>query len=146
MQKVTVGAAALAAMIAAASLGAVEPEEATGLERGKYGDPNALVTVNFAFAQQELLPAARGMLDDFANTMESGRQYEIGGHTDSVGDEAYNQWLSEQRAEMVKRYLVGLGVDAAQLSAVGYGETQPTDTNRTRAGRQRNRRVVLRPQ
>lgn len=146
MKTRTLGALALAAMVAALPLHAAEPEEAMGLERGKYGDPNALITVNFAFARQELLPVARGMLEDFANTMEQGRTYELGGHTDSVGDEKYNQWLSEQRANVVKRFLVNLGVDAAQLTVVGYGETQPTDTNRTRAGRQRNRRVVLKPQ
>lgn len=146
MKRAKLGAAALAVMIGAMPVHAAEPEEAMGLERGKYGDPNALITVNFAFARPDLLPVARGMLEDFANTMEQGTAYEIGGHTDSVGDAAYNQWLSEQRANMVKRYLVNLGVDAAQLNVVGYGETQPTDTNRTRAGRQRNRRVVLTPQ
>jgi outer membrane protein OmpA-like peptidoglycan-associated protein len=146
MKALTVGAVALAAMMLAMPVHAAEPEEAMGLERGKYGDPNALITVNFAFARQDLLPIARGMLEEFANTMEAGRTYELGGHTDSVGDEKYNQWLSVQRAEMVKKYLVNLGVDGAQLNVVGHGETQPTDTNRTRAGRQRNRRVVLKPQ
>ena len=146
MKTVTLGAVALAATIGAMPLQAAEPEEAMGLERGKYGDPNALITVNFAFGKQELLPVARGMLEDFANQMEQGRTYEISGHTDSIGDEKYNQWLSEQRANMVKQHLVNLGVDAGQLNAVGYGETQPSDTNKTRAGRQRNRRVVLKPQ
>lgn len=145
MKKRALGAFVLAAMVAALPLHAVEPEEAMGIERGKYGDPNALLTVNFAFAKQELLPVARGLLEEFANTLEPGRTYELGGHTDSTGDENYNQWLSEQRANVVRSFLVNLGVDAAQLSVVGYGETQPIDTNRTRPGRQRNRRVVLTP-
>lgn len=139
------GTGALALLLAVAPLHAVEPEQAVGLERGKFGDPNALVTVNFAFGRQDLTAVSRGMLDEFAGQAEPGARYEIGGHTDSIGNDAYNQWLSEQRATMVKRYLVDLGVDAAQLDVVGYGEAQPTDTNRTVLGRQRNRRVVLKP-
>lgn len=142
MKKLTVGAALLA-MACAGPLLSAEPEEAVGLERGKYGDPNALVTVSFGFARPDLSPGARGMLDAFAAQMDQGVQYEIGGHTDSVGDTAYNQWLSEQRAASVRQYLVNQGVSGEQLALVGYGETQPVDTNKTREGRQHNRRVVL---
>lgn len=142
MKKLTVGAALLA-MACAGPLLSAEPEEAVGLERGKYGDPNALVTVSFGFARPDLSPVARGMLDAFAAQMDPGVQYEIGGHTDSVGDTAYNQWLSEQRAASVRQYLVNQGVSGEQLALVGYGETQPVDTNKTREGRQHNRRVVL---
>lgn len=136
---------ALLVLACAAPAGAQRPEDAVGLERGKHGDPNALVTISFGFARPDLSPVARGMLDDFAAQMEANARYEIGGHTDSIGDAAYNQWLSEQRAASVKRYLVGQGVDAGQLSVVGYGENQPADTNKTRQGRAHNRRVVLQP-
>jgi outer membrane protein OmpA-like peptidoglycan-associated protein len=137
-------AAALSALLAAAPLGAADPEDAVGVERGKYGDPNALVTVTFGFGRNELTDAARAVLDDFAVQMVPGQAYEVGGHTDSIGDEAYNQWLSEQRASAVRRYLVGLGAEGASLGVTGYGESQPVDSNRTLVGRQRNRRVVIR--
>lgn len=146
MKRSLLGAGALAAALCAAPLQSAEPEEAMGLERGKYGDPNALVTINFAFARPDLSDLSRGMLDDFASQMDPGTQYEVGGHTDSVGDEAYNQWLSEQRAAAVKKYLVNQGVKGEQIVVVGYGETQPVGPNRTRLGRAHNRRVVLKPQ
>lgn len=136
---------ALLVLACAGSAWAAEPEDAVGMERGKYGDPNALVTVNFGFARPDLSPVARSMLDEFAAQMEPNGRYEIGGHTDSIGDAAYNQHLSEQRAASVKQYLVAQGVNAGQLSVVGYGETQPTDSNKTRIGRAHNRRVVLKP-
>ena len=66
----------------------------------------------------------------------------IEGHTDSDGSEAYNQALSERRAESVRRYLVAeAGIAAQRLSAVGYGETRPVASNETAAGKQENRRV-----
>ncbi|MCB0271772.1 MAG: OmpA family protein [Bdellovibrionales bacterium] len=68
---------------------------------------------------------------------------EIQGHSDSVGDETYNLNLSQKRAETVLEFLVANGVNRAQLSAVGYGETQPIADNNTSAGRAQNRRVEL---
>lgn len=65
----------------------------------------------------------------------------IAGHTDSDGAAAYNQRLSEQRAQAVVDFLVSLGVDSQRLSAVGYGETKPVASNRRRAGKARNRRI-----
>src|SRR5690606_35516976 len=67
----------------------------------------------------------------------------IVGHTDSTGSEAYNQALSERRAEAVARCLEGRGVDASRLRAEGWGESEPRDTNATAAGRQLNRRVEV---
>lgn len=68
---------------------------------------------------------------------------EIGGHTDSVGDAAYNQRLSEARAATVKNYLSEQEVDADSLTAVGYGETKPRATNETAQGRAQNRRITF---
>jgi outer membrane protein OmpA-like peptidoglycan-associated protein len=65
----------------------------------------------------------------------------IEGHTDSVGDEEDNLYLSQDRADSVRRYLIDKGVAEAKLEAVGYGETIPIDTNSTAIGRARNRRV-----
>ena len=65
------------------------------------------------------------------------------GHTDSTGSEAYNQELSERRAAAVTNYLIGRGVDASRVTALGYGEGQPIASNETAAGRLANRRVDL---
>lgn len=65
------------------------------------------------------------------------------GHTDSEGAAADNLVLSEKRADMVKKYLVSKGVNPAQISTKGYGETKPIADNNTSAGRQKNRRVEM---
>lgn len=65
----------------------------------------------------------------------------IAGHTDSDGAAAYNQRLSEQRAQAVVDFLVSLGVDGKRLTAIGYGETKPVARNRGRAGKAKNRRI-----
>lgn len=72
---------------------------------------------------------------------------EIDGYTDSVGTEKYNQGLSERRANIVDSYLTSHGIDASRITAVkGFGEADPVDTNKTAAGRQRNRRVEFKVQ
>ena len=68
---------------------------------------------------------------------------EVDGHTDSVGDEGYNQALSERRAQAVRGYLVTQGIQPSAIGAVGYGEAQPVASNDVAAGRQQNRRVEL---
>ena len=68
---------------------------------------------------------------------------EIVGHTDDVGDDAYNMDLSEQRAAAVSQYLIEAGVDASKIVAVGAGESQPITTNTTEQGRAENRRVEV---
>jgi OOP family OmpA-OmpF porin len=69
---------------------------------------------------------------------------ELDGHTDSIGTDAYNQSLSERRAQIVYDYLTSHGVSASQISGVkGFGESQPIDTNDTKEGRARNRRTEL---
>jgi outer membrane protein OmpA-like peptidoglycan-associated protein len=67
----------------------------------------------------------------------------IEGNTDSVGTEAYNQDLSEKRAEGVRTYLTAQGVPESSTSAIGFGKTQPIASNTTSGGRQQNRRVEL---
>ena len=67
----------------------------------------------------------------------------IEGHTDSVGRESNNQKLSESRAASVRDYLTTIGMSASRLSSVGYGEARPIASNKTRAGRQENRRVEI---
>jgi OOP family OmpA-OmpF porin len=66
----------------------------------------------------------------------------IEGHTDTVGGKAYNQKLSERRAASVRTYLVDkYGIAAERLASKGYGYTKPIATNKTKAGRQKNRRI-----
>jgi len=67
----------------------------------------------------------------------------IEGHTDSVGNDAYNMKLSDRRAKSVFDYLTSRGVDPSRLSSVGKGETMPIADNATAEGRQQNRRVML---
>jgi len=68
----------------------------------------------------------------------------VEGHTDSVGPATYNQFLSQQRAESVRRFLLDeLGVDPERIVARGYGETRPVANNSSPGGRQQNRRVVI---
>ncbi len=69
--------------------------------------------------------------------------FSIEGHTDSVGAEKSNQLLSERRANAVKDYLIANGISAERLSAQGFGEERPIDTNDTAAGRANNRRVEV---
>lgn len=69
---------------------------------------------------------------------------EIQGHTDSVGADAKNLKLSQQRAEAVREYLIGQGVEPFRMTAQGYGETRPIDSNKSVSGRAANRRVEFR--
>ncbi len=66
---------------------------------------------------------------------------EIRGHTDSSGTKAYNQKLSERRADAVMEYLIKGGISPSRLTSQGYGETKPIASNKTRAGRKKNRRT-----
>jgi outer membrane protein OmpA-like peptidoglycan-associated protein len=67
----------------------------------------------------------------------------VAGHTDSTGAEAYNQTLSERRAEVVRNTLAGNGVNPNRIRTIGYGETKPVASNTTESGRQLNRRVEI---
>jgi len=69
------------------------------------------------------------------------QKIEIAGHTDSTGDDAYNQGLSERRAKAVYDYFISNGVSKERVVAFGYGEKQPKAPNDTPANRQLNRRV-----
>jgi OOP family OmpA-OmpF porin len=83
-----------------------------------------------------------GVLADKLDDCKRGR-FEIGGHTDSQGREVMNQELSQARADALRDALLIRGVPAAQLTARGYGETQPIADNDTEAGREANRRLTF---
>ena len=102
------------------------------------------VDVNFEFNRSVLLPEAEPVLDAVGEVLVKypTLQVEIGGHTDSIGPEAYNQRLSQARAQSVLDYLIGeFGVSPDRLTAVGYGESRPVASNTTPTGRTLNRRV-----
>ena len=107
----------------------------------------AVTLPNLYFGQStaELLPASRPVLDELAQTLrrQPALRLEIVGHTDNVGDAARNRLLSQQRARVVRRYLVQQGIDSLRLTAVGYGGAYPVADNRNPELRPRNRRVEV---
>jgi len=101
--------------------------------------------VLFENGKATLLPAAREKLAKIAGILSThkGLKIEAEGFTDSNGSDAFNQTLSEKRAQNTKDYLVQQGVSSDAISSKGFGETNPIATNDTPAGRQENRRVEL---
>jgi adhesin transport system outer membrane protein len=104
------------------------------------------VNVTFDFNSSVITSAFDSELGVAAATLKDnpGIQATVEGHTDSVGDDKYNQWLSERRAESVRGLLVDKeGVDPTRVQAVGMGESNPIADNNTNEGRSKNRRVEL---
>jgi len=101
--------------------------------------------VLFDTGKSSLRPLAREKLAKVAGIVSGhpGLRLEVEGHTDSVGGDAYNQQLSEQRGAAVRDYLTQEGMAAGSVTAKGFGESQPVASNDTAAGRQQNRRVEL---
>jgi OOP family OmpA-OmpF porin len=103
--------------------------------------------VNFCFDCDKLSSEAKAILDGDAMAIvkhHPNATFEVAGHTDSKGTDAYNKDLSQRRAGNVREYLVQQGVDGSRITATGYGESQPVADNATAAGRAQNRRVELR--
>ncbi|MDR3416311.1 MAG: OmpA family protein [Nevskia sp.] len=106
--------------------------------------------VHFAFDKYNLTEYAKASLDGDVTTINklSGSypslKVDISGHTDWIGTDAYNQALSERRANAVKEYLVRKGVDAGRIRTYAYGESQPVAPNTTAEGRALNRRAEIR--
>ena len=99
----------------------------------------------FDFDQSTLKPQGKAALDQLLGQL-TGMDLEVivtVGHTDAVGSDAYNQKLSQRRAEAVKAYLVAQGVETNRVYTEGKGETQPVADNTTAAGRAKNRRVTV---
>jgi outer membrane protein OmpA-like peptidoglycan-associated protein len=99
----------------------------------------------FDFDSYVLRAEARENLSNLAASLNRYPDSEvlIVGHTDSRGEDAYNQRLSENRAGSARDYLNRQGVDATRIRAVGMGETEPVASNDTDVGRQENRRVEV---
>lgn len=104
-----------------------------------------LSDVTFKPGSDWLSPRARGSLDKLAITMLAfpEARAQVRAHTDSTGSAKENLRLSARRAKSVVTYLISKGIGQLQLETIGLGETQPLDTNDTKDGRRRNRRVEL---
>ena len=100
--------------------------------------------VYFDFNKATIKPQSFELLNQVAFVIKSAaniKKLQVQGHTDNKGNAKYNLKLSQQRADSVMKYLVGQGVDVTRLEAMGFGDTQPIEENRTQSGRDANRRV-----
>ena len=107
--------------------------------------PVCIEGANFEFDSAKLRSGEIRKLDEVVSFAEkySDAKLEADGHTCSIGSEAYNLKLSERRAESIKAYLVKKGVAAERITTKGYGESKPMADNKTREGRELNRRVEV---
>jgi OOP family OmpA-OmpF porin len=99
--------------------------------------------IRFEPGRAAIDPDSAGLLDRLVETTLRcpTAKIEIAGHTDAAGEDAFNQALSEKRAQAVADYLVKAGLSADRLVAVGYGSSQPVATNDTDEGKAQNRRI-----
>jgi outer membrane protein OmpA-like peptidoglycan-associated protein len=122
----------------------------TGVEVERQGDELVLTMpsgITFAYNRYDIQPQFQATLDQIAQTLTAYPQtmIDIYGHTDSTGSDAYNQTLSENRAQSVASYLSAKGVQPARMATRGFGESQlAVNPERTDADRQANRRVEIR--
>jgi OOP family OmpA-OmpF porin len=99
--------------------------------------------VNFEFNSTKLTTNAQRILDEVAYELKKvpDQRVEVQAHTDAIGSDFYNIWLSNKRAESIVSYLVLHGIAEAKLIPKGYGETMPVASNSTDSGRAQNRRA-----
>jgi outer membrane protein OmpA-like peptidoglycan-associated protein len=105
-----------------------------------------LYSVFFKTGKARLLPEGEQQIKEFVELIEEyddSRAIAIEGHTDSRGSKAYNKGLSKRRAETVRKALIARGIESDRLIIKGFGEKEPIATNRTKNGRQQNRRVEI---
>ncbi|GAB4115570.1 MAG: hypothetical protein OHK0013_49780 [Sandaracinaceae bacterium] len=97
----------------------------------------------FEFNRAVIRPQSFPILDTVAQVLRDFPDItiEVQGHTDSRGNDAFNMRLSQSRADAVRQYLINQGIAAERLTARGYGETVPIESNLTNEGRAMNRRV-----
>ncbi|MEL0029139.1 MAG: OmpA family protein [Perlucidibaca sp.] len=104
--------------------------------------------ITFEFNSARLTANAQRLMENVVAFLRNDptAQIAISGHTDSIGSDAYNLKLSRARANEVRDYLIGYGIDAGRLQAAGYGESRPVASNDTESGRELNRRVEFKIQ
>lgn len=123
-------------------------EEAAKLAKGKVLWQVTLTNNDLRFSpdKAELTDSGRLVLDELVSKLKSFDKMvfvEIQGHTDASGNETYNKYLGEKRAEMVRDYLHEQGMPLNLMSTISYGEERPLADNNSRAGRAQNRRVEV---
>jgi outer membrane protein OmpA-like peptidoglycan-associated protein len=99
--------------------------------------------IRFDVNKSTLKPESMGIINEIYTLLEKypDINFSVEGHTDSDGEDAFNQTLSEERAKTVRDKLVSMGISSDRLSSKGWGETQPLTTNGTAEGKAENRRV-----
>lgn len=109
----------------------------------KVGEAYTINDILFGTNSSELNAKSKFILKGFSRFLSENPSIVVAiqGHTDDVGDDTKNLKLSEERAQGVKNYLVSLGISASQLSAKGFGETQPAVANDSESNRAKNRRT-----
>jgi outer membrane protein OmpA-like peptidoglycan-associated protein len=113
------------------------------LRKPKIGNTFVLRNIFFEFDKSELLPESHVELNKLVTYLKNNLtiEIEIGGHTDNVGSNVYNERLSLERAKAVYQYLISHGISASRLTYKGYGENSPIVSNDTEEGRALNRRT-----
>jgi outer membrane protein OmpA-like peptidoglycan-associated protein len=123
------------------------PNTPAGDRVGPFGcSCDVTIRTHFAFDSAELTAEDKAELERVAARLKE-LEFVGGtatGHTDDVGDEAYNQKLSERRAQAVVEFLYAQGVSPGRITAIGMGETKPIADNSSEEGRAQNRRVTIR--
>ncbi|MEX1266906.1 MAG: OmpA family protein [Woeseia sp.] len=122
--------------------------QGSGVSVTRIGDNitlNMPGNVTFASDSSDLNPAFFDVLTSVSKVMEEFDKtvVEVAGHTDSTGSDAYNQALSERRANSVSRYLQTQGINSQRMITIGMGESMPVADNSTTSGRSANRRVEI---
>lgn len=127
-----------------------EETEGSGVDVTEVDNGQAILVnlpdgVTFDVGSATLKPAFRDTLNGVADSLIKypNSIIDVYGHTDSTGSDAFNQTLSERRAQTVANYLTSRGVSQARLRWQGFGETMPVADNTTEEGRSRNRRVEI---
>ncbi|MGZ3884262.1 MAG: OmpA family protein, partial [Bacteroidia bacterium] len=121
----------------------IEYNKDVALKKVEVGSIIVLRNIFFDFDKATIRPESAGELDRLIKLLTENPtiKIELGSHTDSKGSDDYNMKLSDSRSKSVVDYLISHGIDAGRLTAKGYGETKPIDTNDTDEGRQNNRRT-----
>jgi OOP family OmpA-OmpF porin len=119
-----------------------EAPKATITEEDKRILKEAFEDLEFDAGKATIRSKSYATLDKVADLLvKKNFSLKLAGHTDNTGSESANLKLSKDRAESLKAYLVSKGANPSRIEATGYGETQPIASNKTEAGRQKNRRV-----